>query len=253
MKTPLYKYVIVCRDIFIALAICTAIALLFDKIIMPLYVSHGEKIQLPNIIDLNLSEATQILNAHGFHIIKEDERPSPIHSPNTVLAQRPNAHSIVKKGRRVYVTVSIPESPTRIPMLIGETEREARLLLSTHDLKIGTISYDFSTLIPKGNVYDQSIPQGTQVQRQTAVDLIISLGRPPEQIVIPDLVMKNLFDAESMIRNAGLELGDIIKLENDDLLPNTIVQQVPQAGTPAQKGDSITIVITVETRKPNPN
>lgn len=251
MTKRFYNYIILCRDLSIVILVFVVIALLVDKIVMPLYVSLGEKVQLPNVVDLTFNEGKQVLEARGFQIIKEEERSSPIHNPNTILAQRPEANAIVKTGRRVYVTVSIPEAPTKVPMLIGETEREARLLLSTHNLRIGTITYDFSTLIPKGNVYNQSLPQGTQVPRQTTVDLIISLGKPPEQIVVPDIVMKNLFDAESIIRDAGLTIGQIIQLKNDDLLPNTIIKQMPDAGTPAQKGDSITVVITVE-KKSNP-
>jgi beta-lactam-binding protein with PASTA domain len=73
------------------------------------------------------------------------------------------------------------------------------------------------------------------------VSVTVSSG--PSTVAIPALVGKSRDEAESILRAAGLELGQIGKVSSDHLPEGQIVQQLPVTGSKAERGASVRVTV----------
>ena len=108
---------------------------------------------------------------------------------------------------------------------------------------------DFSSFYPTGVIINQSPLAGTKVAKGQDVNITVSLGKFPDEIKVPDIEGKNLEIVKDQIKKAGLKIGRIYNIVNNDLLPNTILgmgykNKAITSGTPLKPGDSIDIVIS---------
>ena len=73
---------------------------------------------------------------------------------------------------------------------------------------------------------------------------------PPEQKVeVPDLVRRNISEAESILREFRLQLGDITKRASDNK-EGTVLRQEPSAGTRVPVGSPVNLWISSKREKP---
>ena len=63
-----------------------------------------------------------------------------------------------------------------MPDLIGLTEARAESLLKQYKLEKGEVSEDYSDKVDKGEVIDQNIDVGKEVEEGTKIDFTISIG-----------------------------------------------------------------------------
>lgn len=220
-----------------------------DRIFLPLYIHHNKEVVLPDVVSKKYDEAKAILDSTGLKIIIEDRKSDSKFLPDVVLVQNPKGNSTVRKGRRVYVTLSTSESPVLVPSLIGNSEREANIKLNNSGLRIGIIEKDFSSFYPTGVIINQSPLAGTKVLKGQNVNITVSLGKFPDEIKVPDIEGKNLEIVKDQIKKAGLKIGRIYNIVNNDLLPNTILgmgykNKTVTPGTPLSPGDTIDIIIS---------
>ena len=61
---------------------------------------------------------------------------------------------------------------------------------------------------------------------------------------------ETLAEAEKLLLEAGLRVGNITYQPNFDLLPNTVVDQYPRSGEPARQGQQVDLFV-VEVGRPS--
>ncbi len=220
--------------------------LLMDNVIMPLYTKHGKEYELPDVTARPVQEAIEILKADGFQPIIQDSTYDEQFPPETVVQQNPLPFSLVKKGRRVYLTVSIGEKPRFMPRLIDLTPQDARFLLEENELQLNNVIYEFSELHPKGVVINQSIPPGEPVKKNQRVNITVSLGPPPTSLEIPNLVGKSVESAKKELDAVGVKVGRIKYVYRPNLVPGTVINQSVSAGTNATKVDSVDLAVSTD-------
>jgi serine/threonine-protein kinase len=225
---------------FIGIALFT---LLMDKLVMPKYVKLGDETELPDVIEMSISEATAVLSEKDFQVVIKDSLYDANHPVGTVIEQNPYPYAIVKEGRRVYLTVSIGEKPIIMPNLFGVSPREAELILETHDLDLGVKNYVYSDRYHEGTVMGQSYPQGQEIKAGSRIDIIISLGQLSVEFIVPDLVGKSLHEARERLRAVQLKIAEVTWDERDNILPETVIAQSIPAGE--KFGPDATIILVV--------
>ncbi len=221
--------------------------LLFDKIVMPAYTRHGQSITVPDLTNLFYDDGREMLDRLGLKIVEQAKKfDSKSEFPiGTIMSQNPRPGTTVKKGRRIYVVVSKGEPTVTMPRLIGESERNAIFMIENLDLTVGTIYYepsDSSNYLLVGKVIAQSIPPGSDVKIGTPVNFTVISNA--ELVVVPELVGLNLSDAQRIITNNGLMVGDIFYEEKSDLLPETVIDQFPRAKEQVPRGESIRLWVS---------
>lgn len=217
---------------------------IFDLIVMPLYTQQGQTRELPDITELSEHQADSILTQMGFRMIRDREQYDDLYPAGIVIAQNPLPFSQVKKGRRIYVTVSAGERFVEVPRLIGLGENTAMFSLREMNLDIGQVFYEYNNYYPNGVVSYQSVAEKEEVVEGTTVDMTISLGRLPTKFEVPDVVGKSLNLAEEMILKAGLKIGQLSYEVQPKLLPDTVIEQAIAPGTEVKRGETVNLILS---------
>jgi len=230
----------------LAFLILVLMIFIIDKVIMPMYVDLGDETELPDVIEMSLTEATKVLEEKGFQIVVKDSLFDAKHDVGTVIEQNPYPYATVKEGRRVYLTVSIGEKPIIMPNLFGVSPREAELILETYGLKVGSKYYVPNDRYYEGTVMGQSYPQGQEIKSNSKIDIIISLGQVSKESIVPELVGKSLHEARERLKAVNLGIAEIVWEERDSILPETVISQSIPSGQTFEQEETITLVVSKE-------
>lgn len=229
--------------------IATAAIILMDQIVMPLYVKHGQQVNLPDVRGMQYEKAEQLLRKDHFVPIKGEMKYNAEYEPGQIIEQQPRANSKVKTGRRVYLTIAMPEKFIEMPALVGKTVRGAKIELSRVGLKLDSLTYGYSSQFPQGVIIWQSVKEKGMIRRGSTVQLRVSKGKNPNIFKVPDLSGLSLDEAKSKIKNAGLEVGKIQYVQDQDLIPYTTLQQSVPAGSTLTEPQKIDLVVSVDNLK----
>ncbi len=231
--------------------------LVADKLIMPLIVHKGSRIEVPDVVELSLAKADSLLQSHGFKLVVESEKHSPHVSSGCVISQNPTAFSTAKKGRSIYVVASKGKSLYVVPDVCGVSVREARLRLGQSGFDLGTVWEELSYSVPKGVVIHQNPAAGETVEGASAVAIVVSggSGGSPRRAVsppdsgkdmrqVPNVIGMFLSQAEIVINGTDLRVGDIREKASYDVAEEIVVLQSPEAYRWVSLGDSVNLVVS---------
>lgn len=133
-----------------------------------------------------------------------------------------------------------PTSPeeVQVPMVTGLTEDQAREEIGAAGLEVGEVTNRNDDTVPAGRVLEQDPGAEDFVSPDTAVDLVISAGKP--QVEVPSVVGLPRRDATQALRERGFKVVAQVRDTDDD--ENEVLEQRPLAGTQAAEGATVTII-----------
>ena len=151
------------------------------------YTHHGEKVEVPNVVDVQGYDAMKILDERGLVAVVADSDYNAKAKPGVVLQQLPKAGSEVKGGRIVYLTLNRHgEAPVRMPDFVRNTTvRIAESQLKQMGFRLTATSYvsnepkDLVIGIKQGshNVY-----AGDMVSKDRALTIVAGGGYPTDTL-----------------------------------------------------------------------
>ncbi len=197
------------KKLLIIIGVLIIAIIIFNSVIMPLYVKHSRLTKVPNIVGMNYNDAKKILNEFGLDVKQGDVRYDESKSVGLVLEQNPNADEQVKVGRRIYLVVCGGEQLIEVPKLSGRSLRDAKYTLEQRGLQVGDIVKKYSNLYPEDVIISQVIQPGSRVKKSTKIDVIVSLGAQLGNILVPDVTGKTLKEAMKIIDERKLQVGKI--------------------------------------------
>ncbi len=233
-------------------AIVLVIMVIFDMVIMPMYVEQGKTTQVPNVTGMPVDSAIAYLRTQDLEPKRAEIRFDRQYPESTVAAQNPPPGAVVKFGRGVYLTISGGEPMAEVPALRGRSLRDATLALEGVGLRAGNAVYQVSLEFPENTVIEQSIMEGTRVPVRTAVHLTVSQGPSADRVPVPNVLNRSLSDAERMILQAGLTVGTITYEVSLDLLPNTVIDQAPKSDGFLAQGKPVDLFVSKKPEGPIP-
>ncbi len=148
-----------------------------------LTVSLGEKeVTVPNVYGQNIEKAKANLAKDGFEYVIET-RPDYDIALDHVIETIPRAGKSVAKGTKITIIASSgpPAEPVSLGDYLGIHEEDIVNELSSDRLKLGEKTYAYSNKYEKGYVCGMSPDpaQTTEVEKGTAIDIVISKGKYP--------------------------------------------------------------------------
>jgi len=197
---------------------------------------------MPSVVGIPLQQAVELLTQEGFVVHQIHYEPSPVVPEGHVVRQVPYAGAEVRKGRRVYLTVSTGLRSVTMPSVRGLPYREVQIQLLSRGLRLGEVLYTYNDSIPAGLVVWQSIPPQQAVSVGTSVDIVVSQG-PRPSVSVPSLVALSLEKAEQVLLRAGLRLGTVTFAFDETFLPNTVIAQSPIAGEIVPPGTAVSVTV----------
>jgi len=148
----------------------------------------GERIEVPDITGLHISQAAQIVLDMPVYIVQRDPVFSETVQENHIVSQDPEPGTMVASGANIYIVYSMGavQQLATVPNLQGMTETTARTSILSAGLNVGLITVEESETVQRGQVISQSIPPHQQRPLGTAIDFVISDGilevqQTPEQ------------------------------------------------------------------------
>jgi len=140
-----------------------------------LIVSSGIRtFSLPDVRNLDLEEARELLTGRGLSVSDVVETYSPNLVPGTVMATTPDANAPVRPGDTVTVTIS--NGLVQVPSVVGLTVGEATIFLTGPLLQL-TVRPELTTECEGQRVQSQSLAPGDHPQR-SEITLIYCGGQP---------------------------------------------------------------------------
>lgn len=143
-----------------------------------LKISTSEKLVfIPNLIGQSLRSAELVLQQAGLLIDTVYSEYNPEYPKGTIAWQYPKANNTMKKGFGIQVTLSkgLPPDFYQVPNVIGLSLNQAKEYLAKARLKVGKISYHEDQDLVPYTVLDQSISEGTVLDRPMNINLVVSV------------------------------------------------------------------------------
>jgi beta-lactam-binding protein with PASTA domain len=128
-----------------------------------------------------------------------------------ILTQDPLAGTMVKKGRKVYVSVASASAADIImPELTGLSVRQATSEIYACGLKVGNLTFvddPFKNNVKEQKVKGRPIYTGQKVAPGTVIDLVVGNGDGSGGVPVPFLIGKTSEQAHRDIHSLSLNVG----------------------------------------------
>jgi len=232
------------KNLSIFFATGLIVLLIFNFILMPIYVNARNIVVIPDLEGLTLNEANQLSKSEGIEVVVADTIFTNDLNPDIVLEQFPTSGKEVKLGRTIKVKITQFNKKIAVPSLIGKTLRAAEIELDQSSIELDSIYFSFSSKYPKGIVSWQSPSENDSIRKGFGIRVEVSNGLAPNDLVaVPDFQGIFLNEALAIIDKTGFKEGRVQYVDNNKFLPNTIISQSPNEGTKVSQGSKINLVV----------
>jgi hypothetical protein len=151
-----------------------------------------------------------------------------------------NAHVTISTAMTISVPDYVPGEAS-VPDVTDQNQADANAAITGDGLIVGTVTYAYSNTVAEGNVISQDPTGGTAAAGGSAVDLLISLGRP----VVPDVVGQTQEDAIAAITAVDLTVGTVTQEYSDTVGAGMVISQSPTSGTVVNVGSAVNMVVSL--------
>ena len=151
-------------------------------LILKVITYHNDMQEVPNLKGISIIKLEEIIKTKNlrYEIIDSSKFTSKF-KPLSVIEHLPSAGQLVKKNRKIYVTLN-PSGYRRIsvPNVVQITRRNAEVKLKSVGFSIGDILYKNNIgrdMVLEIRYRGESIEPGTLLQKTTKIDLVLGNGR----------------------------------------------------------------------------
>lgn len=193
--------------------------------------------EIPNVVNMRIEEAQKYLRQRDYKIEFQEENTAE-DMAGIVLRQIPEAGEQRRRGSTVKLIFSVGAQKHTMPDLIDMSLVKAQQTLEEIGIQVGNVERKYNNGYRIGAVIAQEPKAGEKVGEGSLVNLVINEGTKK----LPDLVGKNLNEAERTLQQMGLRVGEIRRVNSLDP-KNTVISTYPEAGImlPSYYPVSITI------------
>ena len=171
-------HILLATGIFILICVITLFVL--DS-----YTRHGTEVVMPSFVGMDSNELLNKEAVSKDYIIVVSDYLYDRNSPQgTVLKQDPHAGEMVKKGRKVYVTVASNTPPKVVmPQLQDVSLRQAEIMLKAIGLELAPVIYKaspYENAVLEQLYRGRVILPGTEVNTGETITLVV--GKNPDDL-----------------------------------------------------------------------
>ncbi|MGN0244146.1 MAG: Stk1 family PASTA domain-containing Ser/Thr kinase [Lachnospiraceae bacterium] len=200
----------------------------------------SKTVTVPNLVGQSYSTAKATLASMNLNIkatLQESEKEQ-----NEIIEQLTPVGSEVPEGSYIEVVISKGQSGGKVEDVEGLEADEATALLEAAGYTVEK-EYDYSDSIKEGYVISQDPVAGSEVSGEGVVTITISKGSDQEREV-PDVRNKTTKEAESLLEQAELTLGNVTEIYSDSVDKGYIISQGYSGGTKVEKGTSVDVTVS---------
>jgi beta-lactam-binding protein with PASTA domain len=203
--------------------------------------NRARDVRVPDLQGLPLVEATQASRSAGLELRIEARRADGTVPRDHVIAQEPEPGSTLRRQRAVRVRVSDGQQAPVVPVVVGQNERTAEMVLSQEKIEVGGRVEIRTNAYATGVVVAQD-PAGSQ--QAAKVTLLVNRGESGAGFVMPDVIGAQGARVVDVLRRRGFRVTVGAQVPYPGLPAGIVVRQTPQAGFQIGYGDAVVLEIS---------
>jgi beta-lactam-binding protein with PASTA domain len=240
------------------------ILLVIVQLWLRIYTHHGQKLELPDFKSMSLEEGMELAESEDFELIVIDSVFLVGKSGGIITEQYPKPGSLVKEGRKIYITITKYNTETirvaDLPVLYGNAFEQKQAELQYRDINCVVKDYAYDpgepnhilevwykgSLIISGDVKQDEVT----IEKGGTLEFVLS-QREGGEILVPDLTCMTLDEARFSLDMIKIEMGSISRkgaAQSDDA--SYIISQDPISDGIATIKRGSLISVTVAGTKP---
>lgn len=156
--------------------------------------------------------------------------------------------SLILVGIIAFVFISFTNPFTRsqeaeVPELVGKELIDARQIVKNQRLNLKVINYLYNSEYPNGTIISQRPLAGEKRKINSEIEVVVSKGT--QLVRVPNLIGKNQLEAELVLEETGLTLGEILVDSNPEFPEGVVIKQLPDKNTQIEHGATVSITLNV--------
>lgn len=139
---------------------------------------------------------------------------------------------------------SFSDTHVQVPDLTNYSLKTAESLAKKRGLTIvvdGTP--ESSEFVPEGNIISQNPIAGEIIKSARQIFVVVSSGK--KGVVVPNVVGKNFGDAQKMLLDLGLKIGEITDLPSNSSDVGIVSEQFPAPDTTVDKNTPVSLSVSI--------
>ena len=243
----------------VAALVIVVVLLAGAMIFLNVVTMHNQELVVPDLTNMSVAEADSIATSEGMRVEVVDSVFVKRMRKGAVYRQNPTAGSMVKKGRRIALTINAMNAKkVTMPNVVGVSMRQAMAELQSRGLVLGKLIYieDLATdnvlrQLMRGKV----IEPGTQIESETVIDIELGLNETDCRTYVPDVIGLRNVSAVDAVHSSSLNVNrirfDSTVKNYDDSLAAVVYKQSPEPSDSlhVQKGEGVTLYMTIDENK----
>jgi beta-lactam-binding protein with PASTA domain/tRNA A-37 threonylcarbamoyl transferase component Bud32 len=203
-----------------------------------LLLGGDESVTVPRVTGLQVAQAEQALADAGLESSREQVTNAA--QPGTVVGSDPAEGAEVDEGSTVTLRVSQGPGTAPVPGVVGRTVEEATQVLEAAGFRVPAPT-ERENAQPAGTVIAQTPEGGDEAPLDSGVQLVVSTG--PPLVEVPSVTGNSVDDATALLEEAGLQAGEIIEEDNDQVEPGQVFRQDPGPGEEVPEGSPVALTV----------
>lgn len=196
------------------------------------------KLNAPNLEGMSVEAARERWRDKGLLVIEDDERVDSGAEPGSIIEQRPAAGSPLG-SMEIRVTVAKAAPDTVIPNVVGQPIDAARKALADAGFEVPKPTAKPSPELP-GTVLEQTPAAGEPAKGKSIVRLVIA---ETPAVAVPKVTGGSLGRARKLLTEAGLTVGSIRRVEDEERGENHVLRQDPSPGAEVPPGTAVELTV----------
>jgi serine/threonine-protein kinase len=203
---------------------------------------RASEVSVPSFAGVTVNDATTALGELGLALrVDDSQRPDEKVPAGRIVQQDPAPGTRVRRQRTVRVWLSGGPRAVKVPRIVGESERTARIRLEQGEVTIVATSAIKSTDYAPDTVIAQDPEPDTASAR---VRLLVNRGEPAITYVMPDLIGTEADRAADVLLQQGLRVAIATVPAEVDQVPGAVTRQQPPAGAPVATTDLVSLEVS---------
>jgi len=203
--------------------------------------NKAREVSVPDLAGLGLTEATRATQNAGLELRVDTRRPDGNVPRDHVVAQDPEPGSILRRQRVIRVRVSDGVQDPVVPVVVGQNERTAEMVLTQERIAIDGRAEIRTSAYAAGVVVAQD-PAATR--QASKVTLLVNRGDSGASYVMPDVIGALGGRVVDILRRRGFRVTVGAVVPYPGLPSGIVVRQTPQAGFQIGSGESVILELS---------
>ncbi|HMR48503.1 MAG TPA: Stk1 family PASTA domain-containing Ser/Thr kinase [Arachnia sp.] len=197
----------------------------------------GRFTTIPEVANLTQADASRAAEANALSLTPASEYSETVEAGRVIRTDPPSGQRALR-GSEMTVWISLGQERFDMPTVVGLTVEKATEALTSRSLQVGAVTEAWSEDKPIGEVLTAAYDPDTKLKRDTPVDLTVSKG--PEPIEIVSYVGREADKAVTELKAAGFETK-VTEEHSTSVDAGLVISQTPSSGT-GKRGDAIALV-----------